>query len=493
MYASVDRILLETVADGDCGADVLNMMTGLERRLEVRDALRHEMAGFLLKHVGNRALVAMLRDLGEVGVHLGRVELETEAAKLLEDSHGTHHGDGDARVHGDRDDGAAAGPSAVADRIFSAEEVNAVKWKCQLYKTSPESVQRILSALPYNMIQQTLEEYKRRAAPQPPKRHIPFLVSRDCKIAQRQQAAEHFLQFCAAKYGTDRGDGVQRFDPNKVELLKTNKMPRGWFAAYAKAHPTLETYYKTRYANILKMYTGAVKLHFQNRILQSAVADTDPTEDAVPEDDPTRRFRYKTPRIGMNYWRTQLHFARDGERRRGHGGGRHASQCLVREMLMEWYSVIRHSVDITIMVRIPKQVLLVKAQMLQEEYYASCLRNGVKPEVVNVGPKWLNQLLLRNRIVTRRPIRKFKVARWVLAERLEICWIDVHSLRKLTFLPFLLSSEIPQHRPITLPQQRSRESGVWYPSAARRTDNTSHRGPCCHTGAHQPQLRHMVR
>jgi hypothetical protein len=234
MYASVDRILLETVADGDCGVDVLNMMTGLERRLEVRDALRHEMAGFLLKHVGNRALVAMLRDLGEVGVHLGRVELETEAAKLLEDSHGTHHGDGDARVHGEHggdgdggalahDDGAAAGPSAVADRIFSGDEVNAVKWKCQLYKSSPESVQRILSALPYNMIQQTLGEDKRRAAPQPPKRHIPFLVSRDRKIEQRQQAGEHFLQFCEATYGTDRGDGARKLDPQKWSYSRTTK------------------------------------------------------------------------------------------------------------------------------------------------------------------------------------------------------------------------------------------------------------------------------
>ena len=41
-------------------------MTGLERRLEVRDALRLETAGLLLEHVGNLALVVMLLDLGEV-------------------------------------------------------------------------------------------------------------------------------------------------------------------------------------------------------------------------------------------------------------------------------------------------------------------------------------------------------------------------------------------------------------------------------------------
>jgi len=108
----------------------------------------------------------------------------------------------------------------------------------------------------------------------------------------------------------------------------------------------------------------------------------------------------------------------------------------VREMLMAWFSVIRHRVDIKLMVQIPKQVLLVKAQMLQEEYYASCLRNRVTPEVVDVNARWLNRLLLRYRIVDRKPNRKFKVPRWVLAERLEIFWIDVHSLMKLIYLHF---------------------------------------------------------
>ena len=49
----MNRIVLETVGDGDCGLDVLNMIIGGERRLEARQALRQEMAEFLLKHVGN--------------------------------------------------------------------------------------------------------------------------------------------------------------------------------------------------------------------------------------------------------------------------------------------------------------------------------------------------------------------------------------------------------------------------------------------------------
>ena len=87
---------------------------------------------------------------------------------------------------------------------------------------------------------------------------------------------------------------------------------------------------------------------------------------------------------------------------------------------MEWYSIIRHSVDTKIMVRFPKAVLLVKAQMLQQDYLAACLKRDIKPERLNIYGKWLNSVLAEYRITQRRPSRKFKVPRAVLAERLMI-------------------------------------------------------------------------
>jgi len=105
-------------------------------------------------------------------------------------------------------------------------------------------------------------------------------------------------------------------------------------------------------------------------------------------------------------------------------------------MLMLWYSMIRHSVDCKIMVRFPKKVLLVKAQMLQEEYVASCLRNRITPEPVDINGTWLNDLLREYRISDLKPNRKFKVPRWVLLERMEIWWLSVHRVRKLIELQF---------------------------------------------------------
>ena len=103
---------------------------------------------------------------------------------------------------------------------------------------------------------------------------------------------------------------------------------------------------------------------------------------------------------------------------------------------MEWYNVIRHSVDVKIMVRFPKMVLLVKAQMLYQEYLASCLLHQLKAETVTVNRRWLNEWLDENRIASLRPNRKFKVPRAVLALRLMLWWIAVAKIRKLVQLHF---------------------------------------------------------
>ena len=55
---------------------------------------------------------------------------------------------------------------------------------------------------------------------------------------------------------------------------------------------------------------------------------------------------------------------------------------------------------------------------------------------VKVDRNWLRGFFAEYRITSRRPNRKFKVPRWVLAERLKIFWIVVATLRKLIMLHF---------------------------------------------------------
>ena len=103
---------------------------------------------------------------------------------------------------------------------------------------------------------------------------------------------------------------------------------------------------------------------------------------------------------------------------------------------MEWYNTIRHSVDCRLMTRFPKKVLLAQARVLQSEYYKSCLLNGLEPQCVLINNRWLIRFMDEYSIASRRPNRKFKVARWVLAERLKIYWLNVAKLRKLILLKF---------------------------------------------------------
>ena len=66
VYLSFNRIVTRTVADGDCGLDVLCLMSGLSRCQLQRDSLRTELSAFILKHAGNRALISILYQLVEV-------------------------------------------------------------------------------------------------------------------------------------------------------------------------------------------------------------------------------------------------------------------------------------------------------------------------------------------------------------------------------------------------------------------------------------------
>jgi len=64
------------------------------------------------------------------------------------------------------------------------------------------------------------------------------------------------------------------------------------------------------------------------------------------------------------------------------------------------------------------------------------LKQQVEPEHVRVDGPWLEQLLCEYRLSSRRPNRKFKVPRWVLAERLKLFWISSAKLRQLVILSF---------------------------------------------------------
>ena len=138
----------------------------------------------------------------------------------------------------------------------------------------------------------------------------------------------------------------------------------------------------------------------------------------------------------MQYFSHRHRVKRDFERKPGRGGGRWRSCPERRELLLDWYSRIRHSIDCRIMCRLPKKVLLVKALMLQQEYCAECLTRGIEPDHVHINGTWLREWLVENRLTSRKPNRKFKVPRRVLLERLAIFWTSVVKVRTMVMEHF---------------------------------------------------------
>ncbi|CAK0856984.1 unnamed protein product, partial [Prorocentrum cordatum] len=125
---------------------------------------------------------------------------------------------------------------------------------------------------------------------------------------------------------------------------------------------------------------------------------------------------------------------RDFKRRRCWGAGRHKACATLREQLAEPYSIMRHSVDVKVTCRFPKKVLLAKALQLQEEYYVVHLNKKTAPQTVQINGRWLAGFMRECRISSRKPNRKFKVPRVVLAERLSLSWVIVSRLRKMVML-----------------------------------------------------------
>ena len=100
------------------------------------------------------------------------------------------------------------------------------------------------------------------------------------------------------------------------------------------------------------------------------------------------------------------------------GGGRHVKCMAFRETFTRWFGGLRFSINVHIMCRVPMSFLLAMARHMYQQYLAICLELGEDPETVDVGPRWLKRWLIEVRLASRLPNRKYKVKRWILAERL---------------------------------------------------------------------------
>ena len=178
-----------------------------------------------------------------------------------------------------------------------------------------------------------------------------FLTRRDHISNRKVDVAKHSADFCEAKFGP--------LTPGTWEQFRAGtSLPAGWFIAYKNAHPQLTKACGTTnrdspdHQRILRLYKQAVKLYAVEK-QRSALAQH--SQEAhrgdgggrcdvlAAVDNPNAKHTNKTSRSGCKLWKTQLTFKRRTERRRDFGVGRPKSAIVVREALIDWYSVIRHN------------------------------------------------------------------------------------------------------------------------------------------------------
>ena len=192
--------------------------------------------------------------LAEISKHNGLVELEAAGALMLVDEAPGTSGQEEGHCGG--------GGEEKSERLFTDEEIMALRWKSGLPKWSPEAVTNVLRELPEWCVQRTVEEYRQRPATAVAVTKPTFLCSRDALLSEKRKAAHHFVEFFKAKNGGE-------LDPRKFEVLERGQAPYGWFGSFCKTNPKDLPQFnnvsdRNRYVRVLKLYQRAVKEYFQS-------------------------------------------------------------------------------------------------------------------------------------------------------------------------------------------------------------------------------------
>ena len=113
-------------------------------------------------------------------------------------------------------------------------------------------------------------------------------------------------------------------------------------------------------------------------------------------------------------------------RRRKGMQGRPEKAPIIKELLFEWFSMLRNSVC----ARISPKFVMLKASTLVDDYVKECLKKGVAPDPPRITHHWVSSWKRRYRLSLRRPNRKYKVPLAVLEERLQAFWLNLARVRK---------------------------------------------------------------
>jgi hypothetical protein len=406
-----------TVTDGDCGLDALNIVEGRTRGLLARHLLRTELRDFMIKTGGDpiwHSIFHCAQEQQEMMIvqapavagcssvdHRGASSVKEHPVSIplpLCDSVVVNRTTGAPPIAGASDSAsdlvAYTSPCEDAPAVAepASEVEKAVQWGTGLPNPSRGVIRRLCASLDPLQAADIIKCYKEFLSNPPPKRSrtckngfAPKRGYRSTSLSQRLVDATLFTTF-AAQHNFDFRERV----------------PNGMFTNF------LESCSGTKLSRLDKKRGSMYIKRALDLLVQGAVCK------------PTRHSQARAS--GM---RRVVRFT-NRKRRVGHQG-RPVKASLVREMLYEWFSALKHSVT----TRIPPKMVLQKGQFFAEQSMVASLQAGTPAVTPVINYDWLRNWRFEYGVSLRKPNRKWKVSNSVLRERLEICWCNVLRVRKM--------------------------------------------------------------
>ena len=220
-YRNLGLRIERTETFNDCGIDTMSLMLGEERTLANRTEIRRKLVQFCNDHRGNRALISMLCRARELIHNLGDHDLESVAAELF-----TH------RCRGVEPAEQCSEIAVPKCRDFTVEEINAVRSKLNMHKSSASFIAMFMARLSEHALSSLVESHKSVVAepPAPMEKQPIFILGKDSKQHLKNGAIRTLFDWTNANYGL-----------GKVELMRRmGKMPRGIFAEFVRDNTVLK-------------------------------------------------------------------------------------------------------------------------------------------------------------------------------------------------------------------------------------------------------------
>jgi hypothetical protein len=375
--------VVPTIADGDCGPDALNIVTGSARSVFNRNALRTEISDTMIANACRPEWQEAFAVCQE-HVELGAPPAVAGAAVV---------------VAGTAVAGAAAGQTALELRreAPAANLELAVRWATGIPNPTAGMIRRLCAGLTDESASQIVAlhgQHSNTVANMPSPitavavNGVANRSYRQTRLCQRMMDARAFVAHAV-------GQGVDH------RTIAGRRLIRPWLQANS-ASALSKSRLHDAYRYMCRCLEGLGAGHA--------------TSIAKRADKPGARgcvlARYRK--------RAQVH------------QGRPQKAVPVKDALYDWFCSIKRSV----MTRLPAKLVLGKAQALMEEWVGEHVQRGLPAVAGSISKVWLLRWRRCYGVSLRQPNRKWSVPRKVLVERLETTWLNVFRVRKFIQLHF---------------------------------------------------------